>query len=361
MSKPEKLVLRNALPSDKPKILDHLKEIWGPETADQRSTIWGWLYERNPYLNGKPAMQWILTDEEKVFGVTFCTPARMLIRNEPVDMQWFGTVSVSPNMRGYSQAQRFARRMRDDRVFGLGFPLERTVPIYEKWSDNVTRLHLVEKYGFMVKLLRTEAFVKPRALAPAANLGLRAADSALIRMKEGLLPDGYTVERIDRFDDSYDEWFEQARPGYKDLVISMVDSEYLNWRYVDQPLLDYTPYLVKRFGVIKGFFVLEEYISRGVPVCAVVEHLAEWNDWRTFRRILAAAIRESYRRRVFLIKVLESYIPEVRSIYKSFQFVYGKSSRHPFLFYPPVGSDPDFHANPESYFICRGMADPKIV
>ena len=361
MAKPSNMILRNAIPSDKSNILEHLKDIWGSETAVQRGAIWKWLYEENSYLNGKPSEIWIFTDDKKVYGVAFSTPSRLLIKNEPVDLQWFGTISVSQNMRGLHQAQKFGKRMREQSFYGLGFPLERTIPIYKKWERGEDRLHIIGKFGYMVKILRIDPYVKLKALAPAANYIFRAVDSVATRINEDFLTGGYTVEKIDRFDDSFDDWFESIRSGYDGLVISMLDQKYLNWRYIEPPVLDYTPFLVKKHGRIKGFFVLEEYISRGVPVCSIVEHLTAWKDWRSFKKILSAAVRESRRRNVFAVKILESYIPEIRRLHRRFFFAPGKSSRHPLIFYPPRGSDHGFLQRAESYFICRGMADPKII
>ena len=361
MPKPPNLVLRNAISSDKSNILEHLEDIWGSETAAQRGAIWKWLYEENPYLNGKFSEIWIFTDEKKVYGVTFSTPARLLIKNEPVDIQWFGTISVSQNMRDLHQAWKFGKRMRDKRAYGLGFPLERTIPLYKKWADDVDQLHIIGKFGNMVKTLRVDHYVKQKALAPAANLIYRAVDSVVTRINEDFFPGGYTVEKIDRFDDSFDDWFESIRPGFEGLVISMLDQDYLNWRYIEPPVLDYTPFLLRKHGRIKGFFILEEYISNGLPVCSIAEHLTAWKDRRSFRKILSAAVRESRRRNVFAVKILESYIPEVRRLYRRFYFVAGKSSRYPLIFYPPRGSDHGFLRRADKYFICRGMADPKIV
>lgn len=358
----KKTTLRDATLDDLPMIREHLIRIWGSEKAAEKIKSFEWLYMKNPLTGGELTKSYIFTDEKKVMGISLSTPVNMLFAGEEKRLSWWGSVSLDEELRTTGISVRFSEKMKADHMWGCGFPIEATLPLYFKSSDSRTDITDVpDNFGLVVKALRVDPIIPFKPLRPVANFIYRLGDGVFSVLNRGLISKGYRTERVTRFDKGIGEWFAGIRSGYDDMIILNYDHAYLNWRYIDSPVREYSSFLVRKGGRIKGFYILDEYISRGVKVYAIVELLAAREDRVTFKYILADAIEEGFRRKAFLIKLLESYNPQFKQLFKSFGFLSGRSTKNPLLLHLPVTMDRDFVMNPASYYICRGFADPKVI
>ncbi len=358
----ESITLRDATLDDQDMIFEHMTRIWGPDQAIEKKKMFEWLYLNNPLTGGELTKIFIFTDEEKVLGISLSTPVNMLFKGKEMRISWWGSVSLDEELRTTGISARFSERMKAQHMWGCGFPIESTLPLYFKSRDSRTDITDVPgSYGLVVKALRIDPVIPFKPLRPLANKLYTLGDKALTLLNRGFIQKGYTAERVSRFDESFDEWFAGVKSGYDDMIILDYDHKYLNWRYVDSPVRDYTPFLVRKNGKVAGFLIFEEYLSRGVTVCAIVEFLAARDDSETYKFILANGVRRARRRKAFLVKVFESYNPEFKKLFRSFGFLPGRSTKYPLLIHLPVTMDRDFVLDPANYYICRGFADPKVI
>ena len=359
--KRSRVVVRNAVPDDREKIFEHFSRVWDPEVAREKIKSFDWLFMENPFNNKEISDIFIISDGKKIFGITLSTPVDILVKGKEQRIVWWGSTSIDEEYRGRATSLRLSRRMRDLKVYGIGYPLERVVPIYKKFSSPEDPLYVVGKFGFSVKPLRIDKVIPVSFLRPPVNFLFSIADKTITRMKTNRVSGNIDVNELHRFPESFDDWFDSVRNGYRDLIIMKLGYKYLNWRYLDAPIRKYTAFELRSKGSFRGFYVMEEYKSFGIPTCAIVEFFAARDDDAAFDRIMSHAINEARRRRAFFLKVFESYVPQFRSLYKKFGFLHGKGSRYPMIIYLPPSLQPDSVNKPEYYFFSRGFADPKII
>ncbi len=355
------LTLRDATFDDLPKLFDHMERVWGPELVLERKKTFNWLFRDTPYLNGELSPIYIFTDEEKIYGVMFLMPVDILMFGEDFRIVWGGTASLEETLRGKNVGNLIADRIRDTDSWSTGYPIEATLPMYQSAVTEDHPLHVPGNFGMVVKPLRVDMLVPAAFLRPPANALFRTFDKLYTAFKKGFSNAGYQFERVSRFGESFDEWFNQARKGYTDLVIMKTDSRYLNWRYMDAPIGEYSAYLARKNGEIKGYFVLDKYISRGVPVYGIVDFLIERGDMEAGGQILAKAISIARADDAFMIKIQECYNQEFKNLYRKFGFLQGRSTRYPLMMHVPTRFDAGTCLDPASYFFGRGFADPKII
>jgi hypothetical protein len=157
-------------------------------------------------------------------------------------------------------------------------PSENSYPIFlHKWG-------YVEKFEviYLVKILRpgplVASILKPRILGSIAGAAASALQQ-ISRLRVSVLPD-YEIRTIDRFGDEADELWQRSRKGYR--VALVRDSDYMNWRYVDNP----DPYKILEFrkkGYLRGILVLKHTIRRSLKVGDIVDYFCPFNDQETRR------------------------------------------------------------------------------
>jgi hypothetical protein len=77
---------------------------------------------------------------------------------------------------------------------------------------------------------------------------------SLYRTKKLPEVNGLTITKISSFDERINGLWEKVLNDYEIIVVR--DKEYLNWRYVDIPDVDYAIYVAEREGQILGYTVL---------------------------------------------------------------------------------------------------------
>jgi len=357
----ENLFMRNAENEDKEEVIAHLGRIWGRKIAEEKNRIWNWLFLENPLSNGCLPPIYILTsNKKKVHGTILSTPVELLLFGSKTALSWYGSISLDENYRKLNHALKFPQRMRKTRQNGFAFVLEKTLPLYKRVSKGRDQLMVVGKYGLMSRFLRLDPLVPAWLTKTPLSLLFRAGSAVYDGIMRGSKR-GFEIEPVVRFGEDFDSWVERVMPGYHDRILVNYSSKFLNWRYSDSSNRSYYRYLLKNHGKIRGFFILECYEADGSSVCAFAELFAGRNDEAAFRQILAGGIKEARQKGAAIVKVLESYLPELRRLYRRFGFFPGKASKHPVIIYPPADSDHSIIADSARYFICCGFADPKVL
>ena len=240
-----RLITRDAVPSDKPMIMEHIRRVWEPRVYAEKEKTWNWLFLDNPFITGSMASVYIITDEEKVYGLIVSTPVDILVKNSEMRISWIGSTSIDEEYRNKLIALRLSLRLRQKKNYGVGFPIERVIPLYRKWANEETLVHIVGKFCLMSKFLRLDDILPFKMVLWPANLVFNLVERIHTWFAGGVIHRDYRFEQVDRFDKEYDDWFEGIRPGYSDMIIQKVDAEFLNWRYLDAPSRSYSAFIVR--------------------------------------------------------------------------------------------------------------------
>lgn len=144
--------------------------------------------------------------------------------------------------------------------------------------------------------------------------------------------EGIKFLKIKRFKRKWDNLWEELCWKYSS--ISLRDSYYLNWRYFESPTKEYTIFLGKKNGFIKGYVVLRERVENGRHYGYIVDLLVEPENKWLFKMFITAALLFFKNKGVNLVHFYLSYKPYKIALLKlgflpvkriDF-FIYGKDS-----------------------------------
>jgi hypothetical protein len=152
-----------------------------------------------------------------------------------------------------------------------GFPNENSRHgIFTKlnWTE-ISDLHVLQK---------TFNFEKVISKALKANIFRRIGSIFLKRKKIYKMPviegDNWKIEKLNSFNEEFDSIFDQGATHFN--VLTVRDSKYLNWRFIEKPENDYECFVIstesqkygyivvkkeEKFDLTSGFIV--DYFSRG--------------------------------------------------------------------------------------------------
>jgi len=305
------------LKSDKPLIIDALLRFLTPLSDGRR---FSWLYESNPY--GR-AHAWIAysVDDGTVIGMSAAFPRRIYVDGHE-EVSWvLGDFCINDAHRSLGPAlmlQRVCLAEVDSGAvaFCYDFPSTGMMAVYK-------RLHIdpSQRMVRLAKPLRVDRRMKAVTKIPMVNRALSSAGNVLLRLSNREL----------RGDCGLEIAFYQGGCGaeFSDLaaqigscygICTRRSAEYLNWRYVDNPLYRYELFTARRRGALLGYAVFLQDGEDAMLVdlfgaeeesvlCALIAHgvgvmtkrgvqtvsatLVETHPWRTILERQGFKIRET--------------------------------------------------------------------
>lgn len=169
------------------------------------------------------------------------------------------------------------------------FPNEKSFPIYAKKPDWTC-------IGFppiFVKPINIEVLLREKV----RNQLLRSTLSILLQVGLALTcrksRRGQAVEvnvrRLAYFDERFNAFWEQVANDYE--VIIQRDSQYLNWRYMQRPSVEYTAYVAEEGGKILGFIVVRSRRISGVNLGIIAELLTLNRNQEVAQALIARGVQ----------------------------------------------------------------------
>ena len=133
---------------------------------------------------------------------------------------------------------------------------------------------------FLVRPLNPERVAmkatRSRVLSKTASVARRVWRAPAPVTRQEAVP-GLEIAEVDSFDGSFAVFWERVQHRFPVMVVR--DPPYLNWRFVDVPLREYTTFAARSDGEIRGFIVLRAaplgQFSAGLVVDLLVEPSAE--------------------------------------------------------------------------------------
>ena len=261
------------LESDRRSIIDTLSRFLTPLSDDRR---FRWLYENNPHGE---ACAWVAygADDDTVVGIAAAFPRRIYMNGEE-KLSWvLGDFCVDPQYRSLGPALQLQRAClvaaeAAGLAFCYDFPSKSMMAVYK-------RLGVAGSYHMMrlAKPLRTERKVRQFVKLPLAARGLTSIGNLALSFGryDGESDDGLTIASHEG--KCGKEFTALAGRASGQQGISMMHSaEYLNWRYLENPLCKYELLTVRREETLLGcaVFLQEPEDAILVDLFGVMEETA---------------------------------------------------------------------------------------
>jgi hypothetical protein len=214
-----------------------------------------WKYLENP--DRRHAMGLALK-EGRIIGEIGAVATRLKVGSEELPAGHVVDIVID---EGYRKGGTFFRtermaRIEDQKVSRVEFAF--SIKTTYEIATRTLGFHGVSPIYRMVKILNVAPYLEAKLkfgplaklLAPPCNAALR-----LLHLIRGERPDSdITIERLERFDNRFDDLWRRSKSQYEIMVART--SDYLNWRFVNHPTLRYTIYGAFKGGVLKGYIVL---------------------------------------------------------------------------------------------------------
>ncbi len=246
-------------PFDPSEHRDQLLALWA-STMDNRRIAeatelrYDWLYQRNP--RGACTCVVILEETGELIGCASAILRRMSVQGRDDSAGMLCDFAIDERYRTAGPALAVQRRVAKECAaagvpFLFGYPNENAAPIFKR-----LRYKFVGDAEAWVKPLHSEYKVRERIANPTAaraasallDIGLRARDVATFLRH----PHRFRTEILERADQRFDQLWERARPPY---ITGTKSSEFLNWRYSDNPTADFAYCTVTHAGELVGYVV----------------------------------------------------------------------------------------------------------
>lgn len=290
------ILIREAdLRTDRMLLLDTLLRNREHGDNELRQRRFEWSYYQNPF--GQPRA-WLALDEasSRVIGMVAAFPRKMLVQGKPV-LGWNGgDTSIDTEFRTLGVAIKLRRAVQapvDNGEMALLYshPVDRMRAVLEKIGH-----HTIGTFARHGAILRTEPLVQKilgrnaasAVLAGIANVFPPLQWSARFSSKQWRL----CLQSEKRFGNEFDDLF--ARVAARHAVINVRDAEFLDWRFVQNPLVrDFQIYRFEREGKLCGYAIIgiENNAAR------VLDYLID-GDVRVLRSLLVHLMRAMRARRI---------------------------------------------------------------
>jgi ribosomal protein S18 acetylase RimI-like enzyme len=250
-----------------------LNETRQSATADEARCRW--MYLQNP---AGVAQLFTAVAAGRVVGFAALVPRRMYAAGA-VHSAWHTadlSVSISHRRRGIAGAMRKAARQAVDRgevEFLYGHPNSKSAGAHRKAGFRA--IGDMQRYALV---LRSQSYLQRVVRVPivARGLGL-AVDPFLGLSRLRKMPRDFSLEEVQRFDQSYDELDREAlsRQGG---IFGVRDAAYLNWRYLDVPGQNIRCIALRERGKLRGFAAMRhrDEVAEIVDIFPCWDHRVVW-------------------------------------------------------------------------------------
>jgi hypothetical protein len=250
-----------------------------------------WLYERNPA--GACAF-WLANDRVtgEVIALRPLFPWRVRVEGHDMLVAQAGDAMTHPAYRGRGVFTRLVHRawteLRDQQTpFSFSFPNPGALSVCRKVVvGDGTRVgtHVPIQFRRMVYPLSLQLL--PASTTVPATV-VRAVDRVYRRWRRPAWAPGHlSFFDIARFDAEFDDLWRRA--GNRFGVLTVRDSGYLNWRFIDAPSGRYRAVGVRAHGTLAGYIVWE---ADGHASGSIVDLFGDL-DADVLHGLLSAALRE---------------------------------------------------------------------
>lgn len=227
---------------------------------------WNWKYRHNPA--GAPVI-WVAQSDDKLVAQYAIIPVKMKIGDELITGSQSVDTMTHPSYRYEGIFEELAdRTYKEAREKGInivyGFPNRYSYPGFIRklgWFDVSTLWAIIEPLNLENILGK---YINNEFLLKICKVSINTILETLYKTQNAPEVSGLTITRISSFDGRINDFWQRVRNDYQAIVVR--NQEYLNWRYVNIPDIDYTIYLAEKENQILGYMVLRCEKQQGLVI-----------------------------------------------------------------------------------------------
>jgi GNAT superfamily N-acetyltransferase len=357
------LVISRMSEADRTAVLELVKNVYGDELTRKKIVQWEWLYGKNPNNPPEGPRAMVVRDGEKPVGLFRCIPVPCKVGDRYYLIDWNVDLMIHPEYRGKGLAMKLSRALLDEGDANTGLPLTNspTYKILEKLNGGFLD---VAPFPQIIRPFKMQVYARAVLKIPLVShvfaLFLRAY-YALVIDRRTYEPDIHVkIEKINRFDSSFDDFWENVQHEYP--VIVKRDSRYLNWKFFDRPDLDYTVYRASRSNELAGYIVLRVDERFGVKTGFVCDILSSRNDVGVIESLLVTALRHFREEGMDQVSAQVFFVATFRKVFSRMGLI-TKPSRRVRRIVLTINNESmsrEVPADPENWFITRNYAHQEM-
>jgi len=315
---------------------------------------WDWKYFQNP---AGEHMVTVAVANGKIVGIQGYVPGKLKCGSKIFLSAQNTDMAVLPEYRSggtflkmHSKAMEYGPRKRGALCYG--FP-------------NKTAYRLVSCLEYagvcpifnLTKVLNPMPYVQRKVgLRLLTDLFGSIGKRVIVSMnrKKLLLPQGFRMVEVTRFDSRFDEfWYEEAE-NYPIAVVR--DSQYLNWRYIDCPT-SYKIFCVEKDSFIEGFVVLNCLQDKEIKRGKIVDILVKWGQESVASLLLTQSVNYFIREEADVITCWMLEVWPIFDVLRKRGFV-RREAPHYFCVNSYVPDFPkEYFVDPSRWYITMGDSD----
>lgn len=263
------LEMRKVQRNDFESLTDLYSEVYG---VNFNKSYWDWKYFQNP--SGEHIM-YVALEGEKVVGETGTIAVKIKYGDDSFPSSQTCDITVLPEYQKGGTFLKLYKLTNDENIIQnnlicYGF----SVPTTLKISTKLMRFRPVCRVYRWVLLLNPTPYIAKKLKISSVSKILGYLGKIFIKLysKRNYISSKDRVSEISRFDERFDQFWEERKRDYGIMVIR--DSAYLNWRYINNPVKRYKIFSYELDNKIKGFIVLTtviEELRRGIIMDIMVD------------------------------------------------------------------------------------------
>ena len=240
------------LDTDRDLLIDTVRRLLTPRSNGAR---FDWLYQNSPH---GAARVWLAIDQTRdtVVGMAAAFPRRFYVDGSEVSCWVLGDFCLDSEYRSLGPALQLQRSClevveEDRRTLCYDFPSSGMMGVYRRLGFSMTG-----KMLRLAMLLRVNRKIKEWIKTPVAQRVISSVGNAFVKM-------GLPNETVDKTlemsiqnghcGEEFTALMHEQR-GMLEICLQR-SAEYLNWRYVNNPLAKYEIVTARRHGKLKGYAV----------------------------------------------------------------------------------------------------------
>ena len=235
---------------------------------------WNWQFRNSPFWSERDLPIWIAVDEGRVVGQTGAMVEPLKFGDATHTVAWSVDTYVLPEYRGQGIGRQLQQANQSHHRLFMSLAMSegnRRI----KTSLGAKALDSVRVYEVRMALLnaRVRSCLRRFSGSIAAAAETLRIDRMTATVGSRILkrrwlqaanpthdrPDDIRFCEIDRFDARFDDFWSQMRTHY-DIAVERT-SRYLNWKFCDQPNVQYRRFTIDQSGQLQGYVVLRKCTS----------------------------------------------------------------------------------------------------
>lgn len=304
------------------------------------SEKWEWQYFTNPFNDGP--LVYVAYYGDNLAGAIGCIPIKFSIRDKVVDAVWMVEAVTNPSFQRMGISMKLHEKIEDDFTFVMAKSISDMILPLTKKRNYI----YIPNAVYMIRILNFKSFLKERVFKKRGGERKRALQS------DARLP-GFEI--VSSFNEEYDEFAKKLCRKYDFTVLKT--SEYLQWRYIDCPVIDYTIFRLNKNSRISGYVILRISEDKGIKHGWIVDMLVDPLDSTSFNKMLKKCMIYFRSKDVSCVYTLGTHRLLKRKYYNNFFF---PTKTHARIIAKNKKGMSDLIPDAHSWYITEGDSDADL-